>query len=594
MKKRKEASAVWCTAGLTLLLGSGLAGAASLTITADQDLSSGGVLTGTEGGISVTSGDGSSGNPYLYEFASFSDGLIFNPGVRKLFTTGALSKSFRLDLKGGSITGGSSLSINLSTAVAGDMQSSGNITITNAGAISMGIIDAHVDNGNAGSIRVSHRGTLSVGNILTYRINSNDGNRDGSVGSISFDGDNGVASGTKGTFTSGNIGAQDADTTATRSTISIKNYWDVTVDGYIRGHSTTRGGHGVDVTIGTDPVPVGNVTIRGPITLYASSGYGAGSPAYVGNLSISGTGNVLLQNDSGAGQNISGGVGDYGSPGNVTIKHDGQIVFNDISTTTSPGGNPGGYGTLQIMLNGDAVGNGVSGTLAGRDIIGATYAIGRHPSHNVDITGYTSVSLRTVDAGGYLTSNNGDSGSGGQNTGFICITNIAGPITISGNLTTESLNGFSAGTHYAGAITLSASGDITVAGTINANCVRSNAYDGALTLTSGGAISLGSLDMSKVGVTKLDFQKTCVVTGAVLNVAANYTGGNGSYASPYVTTQTALRVPAGKRLVYRWSDVPTNSYLNRAVYRVADLNGSAGSGGLLIPYVPPGTVLTLR
>jgi hypothetical protein len=82
-------------------------------------------------------------------------------------------------------------------------------------------------------------------------------------------------------------------------------------------------------------------------------------------------------------------------------------------------------------------------------------------------------------------------------------------------------------------------------------------------------------------------------TGSVLSVATNYTGGAGALVNPYVTTQTELRATPVKRVIY-YPGMSGNSYLGAKSYRVADLGGNAGQGGILKPYTGRGTVITIR
>jgi hypothetical protein len=136
-------------------------------------------------------------------------------------------------------------------------------------------------------------------------------------------------------------------------------------------------------------------------------------------------------------------------------------------------------------------------------------------------------------------------------------------------------------------------GDMILKGSLNLNGASAT-YDGNMSLTSSsGSISLGSLDMSSVGLASISFAMNGTVTGTVANVATNYISGGGTALDPYVTTQARLRVPAGKKLVYH-PDATGNNYLDAKCYKVADLSGNAGQGGILKPYTGRGTVITIR
>jgi hypothetical protein len=178
-------------------------------------------------------------------------------------------------------------------------------------------------------------------------------------------------------------------------------------------------------------------------------------------------------------------------------------------------------------------------------------------------------------------------GAGTGELGFLSIADYSS-VNIAGSVRSDNSSAVGGPITVSGII-----GDIRIAGDINLDG-SSSANEGDLSLaTANGGISLGGFDLDLVRYVKLDFKLNCIVTGAVLNVATNYISGSGQRMDPYITAQTDLRCPDGRRISYH-PECPGNSYLNGRSYRVADLSGTAGSGGILTPYVGRGTVITLR
>ncbi|MGQ9663466.1 MAG: hypothetical protein ACUVWX_14195 [Kiritimatiellia bacterium] len=146
----------------------------------------------------------------------------------------------------------------------------------------------------------------------------------------------------------------------------------------------------------------------------------------------------------------------------------------------------------------------------------------------------------------------------------------------------------------AGSITVtSVAGDIAI-GSVDASSNMSGnpvGSRGVLVLAAQGKIRLGTLDMSKVNNAQVDSGgKESLIVGQLLGFATDGSG-EGTRSNPVVTTQTALRTPSGQFIYY---DPAVNSYLNNKVYKVADLVGNAGQGGLLMPRGEQGTLFMVR
>jgi hypothetical protein len=123
-----------------------------------------------------------------------------------------------------------------------------------------------------------------------------------------------------------------------------------------------------------------------------------------------------------------------------------------------------------------------------------------------------------------------------------------------------------------------------------------DAYDGNLSLTStAGSITLANLNLRLVGWVRLDAAVDAAITNALLNFVTNSISGSGERGDWLVTTQTEFRVAADKTVTYNWRE-SSAEYLDMKYYRVANLNGQAGEGGILAPNMPParGTVIVVR
>jgi hypothetical protein len=198
-------------------------------------------------------------------------------------------------------------------------------------------------------------------------------------------------------------------------------------------------------------------------------------------------------------------------------------------------------------------------------------------------------------AGGGLTAGNIDASLGttamqsGRASGNITIYNVTGDVTIaSATATSASTSSTQAGSlrigYDANDVPSAISGNITVTGSIDLHSTQSASYNGNLKLTASGAksvITLASLDLSKVSVAVIAPGSKCILKGDLLGFSTN------------VTTQTQLRMPAGKRMIY-YPGLTNNAYLMGGKYALASVDGTPAAGGVLMPYASPGTVITLK
>ena len=78
------------------------------------------------------------------------------------------------------------------------------------------------------------------------------------------------------------------------------------------------------------------------------------------------------------------------------------------------------------------------------------------------------------------------------------------------------------------------------------------------------------------------------------NFNTTASGGTSSKTAPFITTQTKLRVKNDEFLYYNYVPAGLNSSLSGMVYRVAELDGTPGTGGLLMVLPTRGTVVIFR
>lgn len=253
---------------------------------------------------------------------------------------------------------------------------------------------------------------------------------------------------------------------------------------------------------------------------------------------------------------------DITSGSNMTV----GAIFGMQKTTSSAITLAGG-GTTSGGLTGTAVnvgsGGGSGGTISISNFTG------------VAISGSTVWTAGVTYASSLITA--ADPASGTYNGGAITITNIgAEGVTVASGIDARTRTAGSGGS-----VTISSVGSIDIVGDVRLDSTTA-ANNGILSLSStGGAISLGSLDVGRVKQAKLDCGTMCTVTGVLSGVNTNYTLGSGTLIDPYVVTQQVLRTVSGK-LMYYDSGIIGNSYLGGFAYRLPNLSGTTNSGGILL------------
>ena len=188
--------------------------------------------------------------------------------------------------------------------------------------------------------------------------------------------------------------------------------------------------------------------------------------------------------------------------------------------------------------------------------------------------------------------------SNGYDCGHVTITSSTGPVTVGGLDTHNPVNNSGS---YAGNVTLASYLDLTVKGSVDLGAAYTGgggSRRGTLDLSTagggGGRIYIGDedtdvLDMNKLYVAMLDSDSDHnQIGGALDNFDTASSGGTGSALDPFLTTQTALRCPAGEEVYYNYVSGGLNDYLGGHAYRVADLAGNPGEGGILAPPPPVG------
>ena len=153
------------------------AGADTLYLQADKDLSLGGDIAGNTAadgsGSAVSKTKDAGGPPYTYDFSDVATGGGtpttggFVGGVdfqsRKLYNT-ANSNNFTLDMGGNDLIGSSGVTNIFTYRGTGNTLFSANVAISNVGAVALGVIDTHTAGGNGSGAR-SNAGNLTVGGL---------------------------------------------------------------------------------------------------------------------------------------------------------------------------------------------------------------------------------------------------------------------------------------------------------------------------------------------------------------------------------------------------------------------------------------------
>jgi hypothetical protein len=311
--------------------------------------------------------------------------------------------------------------------------------------------------------------------------------------------------------------------------------------------STVRGG---DVFIGSSTVPTsGEVRVKSIETCDNTNG------RWPGEVAIYGGGDVLISDGAPTptyGNIVTrhhrSGVRNF-DQNRVRAYHNGTFRANSINTVGEGyGGNHARPGRVILQGNWTTGGNvAASGDCIVNSIVTHYKNNGFHnaPAAPVTVSGYQNVTIGSLDT---------RARSSNQAAGNVTINGITDSITITGSIDLDSSSG----------------------------------TDGNLTLTCGGNIELASLNMNAVGIARLNGTGGVhTLTGALSNLLLTNTGGSGTFQDPYILDQTRLRVPDGQYLFYDWVDGGLNDLLDGKVYRLASLDGTAGTGGLLLDEIPP-------
>lgn len=193
-----------------------------------------------------------------------------------------------------------------------------------------------------------------------------------------------------------------------------------------------------------------------------------------------------------------------------------------------------------------------------------------------------------------------------RNAGDVAITSSGGSVTL-GHINTSNVRTSSSGGYRAGNATVVGATGVTIMGTLNLS-FGSPAYPNlygelSLNTTASGDIVVGDdtsdvFDLVMMKLAKFDSASGYSrIGGSVANFDTTSSGGTGTLKDPYITTQTKLRAPSGQKIYYNYVPGGLNDYLQGKVYRLADLAGNAGQGGLLLVTgsdIPKGTAITIR
>jgi MYXO-CTERM domain-containing protein len=374
--------------------------------------------------------------------------------------------------------------------------------------------------------------TLSTSDGTHINLNLNGGDITGSGTSFVTDVTaNGVNA---GSVTIENVGTVQTGSISTKSGAQ-NQYW-----------LEVRGG---SVRIGSSSAPAtGEVRVAGIVTCpYVSKNR-------PGAVTIYGGGDVFVHDGATTYGNIhTRNMEPYqgGKEGNISVYHKGSFAANQLRTD---GRGYGGKGAMacDVRLRGNWTPSGSpypapSGDCTVSYIATYYYDSGYTSTPGGDgyIWGYQNVTIGSLDTRARLCNARG---------GNVSITEVTDSINITGSVDMKSDEG-----------------------TTNGN----------LTLTCGGTITLASLNMNNVGTVELDAGANSTLTGALDNLDLTNTGGSGTFHDPYILSQTALCVPDGQYVFYDYEAGVLNDALDGKVYKLADLSGAAGAGGLLLDELPP-------
>lgn len=421
-----------------------------------------------DGGSFTASGTGTPGNPYFYDFTT-GPGTNYtglNLATFQVVTSSAslTNASMLFNLNGGTITAttGDLSTLNSTAGALGTPSVAGQITITNAGNIT---IDDILANGAVGgnfrqgaNISVFHNGSLIADVINSQGARENSGN-------ILLNGDQ-AGTGATGSLQVNSILANNINIggdTGKGGTVTISGYTNVAVAGEINTTKRVLSYLTNDVTVRA----FGSISVGGPITTLNSpavTGSKGGDVTLIASNGVNGAiaigdvntssrglgGSILLYSDTSISvSNITTGVaGDGTKAGSFTATHDGAFGGGNLNLF----GDRGDGGNL--TLNGDAHGDGADGTL----VIGAITA------NDTDIAGGTPFQDGSVSIRGY---------TGIQITGTVALASAAAK-------------------YLPGTFTASANGNISV-GEIQIAIGTTNKPGGKISIFGRDTVSTGSL-----------------------------------------------------------------------------------------------------
>lgn len=310
------------------------------------------------------------------------------------------------------------------------------------------------------------------------------------------------------------------------------------------GSGTTARSNAGYVTIGSQAAPAGTVRIDAILANAGSRQPATPATGLGGNVTIYGSGDVLIQNEAGTVRgDIRTDQWSAFTAGHINVQHNGSFRANDLLSyavnTWSSGGSAPGNITLNGNLGGDLEVRNIEAGVR-EDSSGITTA-----TNAVTIQNYTAVHIT-------------------GNVNMACLENHAATYK-SGDLNIFNILG-----------------NLTIDGTVSLNHVD-DAKDGQLKLAAGGNITLASLDLGLVSLA--EFQPggfDSRIVGDLLGFDTSSSGGAGTLANPWVTTQTEVRILPGAVVWYDDTD-PENAYLNGEFYYTADIASNPGQGGVLAP-----------
>lgn len=348
--------------------------------------------------------------------------------------------------------------------------------------------------------------------------------------------------------------------------IFIENVGDISMgDGFIRTrrlHVNQNGRNMGHVHIGTEGNPAGDVQVASIKTYLYASEYTTG---IAGDILIYSTGDVLIQDGSGvAGDLITGTLPEYSTDvkshiqsGWIRIKHNGTFVADLINArayVAKDAVDSHGFEADGAVSGGTPTGSFQAGLIDTQ--CGWEYDHGWDYAGSVTIRNYSTVTVGTIDAG-IDAPDNDTAYDTAQN---ITVTNITGDITITNTASASHPSMFS-------------EGETSRGGVVNLQC--------------GGSIEMGTLDLSQLERIDFDPGSSAQILGLIKGTDGSALSGNGSSLS----NGGRMRLRAGKALYYIPEENPA---LQEGSYALADLSGNAGDGGILTPYVQPGTVIVVQ